>query len=149
MATLCQNAKAALDIAKQQQPDYCLLDLKIAHESGLKLISPLLIANPNMTIVMMTGYASISTVVESIKLGARNYLTKPLDTAKVIDALENMPANADLPIDNDPMSVKRLEWEHIQSVLSKNNGNVSATARDLNMHRRTLQRKLAQKPSQR
>ncbi len=143
----CQNSESTLKIAEQLAPSYCLLDLKIAEESGLKLIEPLLNTRNDMQIVMMTGYASISTVVEAMKLGASNYLAKPIDTAAVIKVLENNQANADLPLDQDPMSVRRLEWEHIQSVLAKNEGNISATARDLNMHRRTLQRKLNQKPS--
>lgn len=144
-----QNANTALSCAAKSQPDFCLLDLKIGEDSGLKLIPALLAIKPDMHIVIMTGYASISTVVEAIKLGAINYLAKPIDTAMVIAALENTEANPALSIDQDPMSVKRLEWEHIHSVLAKNDGNISATARDLNMHRRTLQRKLNQKPHKR
>lgn len=143
------DTKNALAEMEQWQAAYCLLDLKIAGESGLKLIQPLKSVNPDLLLIVMTGFASISTVVEAMKLGASNYLAKPIDIHIVLDALENPSANPDASIDNDPMSVKRLEWEHIQSMLAKNDGNISATARDLNMHRRTLQRKLGQKPHKR
>ena len=146
---ICQNSQSAINNAQSWQPKHCLLDLKIGEESGLKLIPQLLETQPDLTIIMMTGFASISTVVEAMKLGASNYLAKPIDTAMVLEALNKTSPNPEMALDQDPMSIKRLEWEHIQSVLNKNNGNVSATARDLNMHRRTLQRKLAQKPFKR
>lgn len=99
--------------------------------------------------VLLTGYASIATAVEAIRLGADNYLAKPVDTQTLLAAFEvNSQASA-LPedeIDDSPLSPKRLEWEHIQQVLNANQGNVSATARQLGMHRRTLQRKLLKKP---
>jgi two-component system, response regulator RegA len=146
---ICLDTKNALLEMRQWQPNYCLLDLKIGSESGLKLIQPLKALKPDLLLIVMTGFASISTVVEAMKLGANNYLAKPIDIHIVLDALENPDANSDALITNDPMSVKRLEWEHIQNVLAKNDGNISATARDLNMHRRTLQRKLVQKPHKR
>ena len=84
--------------------------------------------------------------MEAIKLGAVNYLPKPADTDEILEALFGDQLNPDLPIIDKRISVKRLEWEHIQSALNENNGNVSATARQLNMHRRTLQRKLQKRP---
>jgi two-component system response regulator RegA len=100
-----------------------------------------------MKILILTGYASIATAVEAIKLGADNYLAKPADTDEVLNALfasaDESPRNS---IDVAPMSVKRLEWEHIQKVLNENEGNISKTARELKMHRRTLQRKLQKRP---
>lgn len=146
---IAHDGKNALAAMQQWQAAYCLLDLKIANESGLKLIQPLKTLKPDLVLIVMTGFASISTVVEAMKLGASNYLAKPIDIHIVLDALENPSANPEINVDNDPMSIKRLEWEHIQSMLAKNDGNISATARDLNMHRRTLQRKLAQKPHKR
>ena len=99
---------------------------------------------------MLTGYASIATTVQAIKLGADNYLAKPADSAAVLRALDEDIAeseSADTPaVEFQAMSVSRLEWEHIQRVLNEHDGNVSATARALNMHRRTLQRKLAKRP---
>ena len=104
-----------------------------------------------MRILMLTGYASIATAVEAIKLGADDYLAKPADTADILSALAQgdeaqttKPAHDEM--DLEPMSVRRLEWEHIQKVLAENDYNVSETARQLKMHRRTLQRKLQKKP---
>ena len=99
-----------------------------------------------MVIVVLTGYASIATAVAAVKRGASNYLAKPVKVDEVVQALagkEQIPTSEE---DYTPMSVERLEWEHIQKVLAKNNGNISATARSLGMYRRTLQRKLAKKP---
>jgi len=100
--------------------------------------------------LILTGYASIATTVQAIKLGADNYLAKPADSAAVLRALDDdsgsVASNDDEASDFQPMSVSRLEWEHIQRVLNEHEGNVSATARALNMHRRTLQRKLAKRP---
>ncbi len=99
-----------------------------------------------MRILMLTGYASIQTAVEAIKLGATNYLPKPAGVAEILSALQSDQPNTELEIAEQPLSVDRLEWEHIQRVLAEHDGNISATARALNMHRRTLQRKLAKKP---
>jgi len=100
--------------------------------------------------LVLTGYASIATTVQAIKLGADNYLAKPADSAAILRALDEDAAEPDLTEPDaqefQPMSVSRLEWEHIQRVLNEHEGNVSATARALNMHRRTLQRKLAKRP---
>jgi len=140
------NINDAMLIAKQQQPDYAIVDLRIGNESGLVLVEQLVEALPNIYIVMLTGYASIATAVQAIKLGAKHYLTKPADADEIIASFENTE-NAQLiePAEN-PLSPKRLEWEHLQKVLLDNDGNISATARALGMHRRTLQRKLQKHP---
>ena len=131
-------------IANDLKPQYAVVDLKIAHESGLDLIPLLLTINQDMRILILTGYASIATAVEAIKLGAIQYLTKPVESQDILKVLiEDISPETKIP--DNPISVKRLEWEHLQKVLQENNGNVSATAKALNMHRRTLQRKL-QKP---
>ena len=83
---------------------------------------------------------------EAIKLGATHYLAKPVDADQVVAALNKTEGDASLPISDSPLSVDRLEWEHIQRVLAEHEGNISATARALKMHRRTLQRKLGKKP---
>ncbi len=127
--------------------DYCLLDLKIADASGLNLIPQIKQKQPQLNIVMLTGYSSISTAVEAIKLGANNYLCKPADADEIEQAFHNTHANPDAEIVAQPPSVNRLEWEHIQKVLADHDGNISATARALGMHRRTLQRKLQKKPT--
>ena len=95
---------------------------------------------------MLTGYASIATAVEAIKLGATHYLAKPVDVDDIMMAFERTAGDADVQISAHPLSVGRLEWEYIQRVLNENKGNVSVTARALNMHRRTLQRKLTKYP---
>lgn len=127
-------------------PDYAVVDMKLECGSGLDLITPLRAANETMRIVVLTGYASIATTVEAIKRGADNYLAKPLEIDALMAALEDVPT-ADVTEHTEPMSLRRLQWEHIQRVLQEHDGNISAAARTLGMHRRTLQRKLAQKPS--
>jgi two-component system response regulator RegA len=96
--------------------------------------------------VVLTGYSSVATAVTAIKRGASEYLSKPVNASDVIKALAGELPHGGTLEDFSPMSVERVEWEHIQKVLKENNGNVSATARSLGMYRRTLQRKLAKKP---
>jgi len=96
--------------------------------------------------VMLTGFASIATAVEAIKLGATHYLTKPANADEIVNALHKNEGDSSVSISENPLSVKRLEWEHLQKVLMQHDGNISAAARALNMHRRTLQRKLDKKP---
>ncbi len=143
------NAEAALDAARAALPDAVVLDLNLGSSSGLHLIRPLLDIAPACRIVVLTGYASIATAVEAIKLGATQYLAKPVEVEAIVAAFEtdeeSVPA-AEAALPSDPLSVSRLEWEHIQRVLLENDGNISSTARALKMHRRTLQRKLAKRP---
>ena len=96
--------------------------------------------------LMLTGYASIATAVEAIKLGAVHYLTKPASVVDILHGLQAEQGNAEVIPAEKPISIKRLEWEHLQKVLLEHNGNISAAARALNMHRRTLQRKLSKRP---
>ncbi len=144
------DADSALAFINDQSFDYAILDLNLGGETSLGLIKPLKRHNPDIRILILTGYASIATAVEAIKLGADNYLAKPADTDEILGAL--LVGNADQerdtpdPLNLEPMSVRRLEWEHIQKVLQENDGNISATARQLKMHRRTLQRKLQKRP---
>lgn len=145
---VANNSQVALELCSQFKPDYVVLDLKLGEESGLRLIRPLLDIN-NPRILVLTGYASIATAVEATRLGAHNYLQKPTDAQSIVDALTQDPAYDDLEIAATPLSVERMEWEHIQKVLAEHQGNISATARALGMHRRTLQRKLAKKPVKR
>ena len=123
---------------------YAVVDLSLGSESGLALVPRLRAAQPTMRILILTGYASIATAVEGIKLGADDYLAKPADMEAVVAALTRSGANP-LPSPTPP-SLERLEWEHIQRVLNEYQGNISATARVLKMHRRTLQRKLGKRP---
>ena len=133
-------------LAASQPPEYAVVDLKMPGDSGLVLIEKLMALDPGTRIVMLTGYASIATAVEAIKLGATHYLAKPADADEIVAALHKVDGNARMPVADSPLSVDRLEWEHIQKVLAEHQGNISATARALKMHRRTLQRKLGKKP---
>ncbi len=130
-------------------PEACVLDLRLASESGLQLLPALLERAPGLRILMLTGYSSIATAVEAIKRGAVNYLAKPataddiLRALGVMDVVELAEDEAD---EGQALSVDRLAWEHIQRVLLEEGGNISSTARRLGMHRRTLQRRLLKRP---
>ncbi len=140
------NLAAAMQLARNIEPEYAVVDLRIGTESGLELVKQLARLDENTRIVMLTGFASVATAVESIKLGAVHYLTKPATADEVVAALHREEGDATVEPSEQPLSVKRLEWEHLQKVLSEHEGNISAAARALNMHRRTLQRKLAKHP---
>jgi two-component system response regulator RegA len=144
---VARSAEDALEIVKSWIPDFATLDLKMDGASGLTIIQQLREINPDIRMVVLTGYASISTAVEAIKLGATQYLPKPANADEILQALEQTDPDESVEIAQQPMSVNRLEWEHIQKVLTEHEGNVSATARALGMHRRTLQRKLAKRPA--
>lgn len=129
--------------------DRIVLDLNLGGDSGLALLSRMLEIDAAARVVMLTGYASVVTAVDAIKRGALNYLCKPVTAHDLIAAFDEA-ADGDPPdevFDGEPLTVDRLEWEHIQRVLMEHEGNISATARALNMHRRTLQRKLQKRPS--
>lgn len=141
------NGEQALAIAAERKPDYSVLDLRLGEDSGLQLIQPLLESLPGLRIVVLTGYASLATAVQAVKLGAVNYLAKPVDAGAILRALTKVDAEPEADMSElSPTPLKQLEWEHLQRVLSENDGNISATARQLGMHRRTLQRKLQKRP---
>lgn len=145
--TYCaSNAAEALEITQNNAIDWISLDLRLGQESGLNLISQLHAISDSMRIVILTGFASIPTAVEAIKLGAFNYLHKPATVKELMMAFAGDLTPSNIEIDASPMSVERLEWEHIHRILHENDGNVSSTARALGMHRRTLQRKLQKHP---
>jgi len=140
------NIDDALENVEAITPEFAIIDLKLNNESGLTLVEKLKALDPGTRIVMLTGYASIATAVEAIKLGATHYLAKPVDADEIMKAFERITGDTDVEISTNPLSVGRLEWEYIHRILTENNNNISVTARILNMHRRTLQRKLAKKP---
>ncbi len=140
-------SEQAISQSSRHRPDYAIVDLRLAEESGLRLVPQLKNILPDLRILILTGYSSISTAVEAIKLGAVNYLCKPAGTDEILAALTAQHADSEVPLPDSPPSPNRLEWEHIHKVLAENDGNISATARALGMHRRTLQRKLQKKPS--
>jgi len=141
-----QSVADACQIAKQHKFEYAVVDLRIGQDSGLTMVKELTALHPQIKIVVLTGYASIATAVEAIKLGAKQYLTKPAEVADIIEGFSKAEGDVAVEPSANPMSVKRLEWEHLQKVLQEHDGNISAAARAMDMHRRTLQRKLQKKP---
>ncbi|TNC96955.1 MAG: two-component system, response regulator RegA [Gallionellaceae bacterium] len=139
------SVETALPLAQANPPEFAVIDLKMHGASGLVLVQALHELDPATRIVMLTGYASIATAVEAIKLGATQYLSKPANADEIVTAFGHN-ANPDVPVEAQPATVDKLEWEHINRVLHEQQDNISSTARVLNMHRRTLQRKLAKRP---
>ena len=124
------------------RPGYAVVDLKLGGASGLACVQTLRALDPAMRIVVLTGFASIATAVEAIKLGASYYLAKPSNTDDIEAAFERSEGNVEVPLDARPSSIKTVEWEHIHQTLVETDFNISETARRLGMHRRTLARKL-------
>jgi two-component system response regulator RegA len=140
MATSLDEAGALL---KQHNPDYAVVDLKLnGNTSGLSCVQMLHKHDPAMLIVVLTGYASINTAVEAIKLGAVQYLAKPANTDDIEAAFGHVAGSEPVELTNRATSIKTLEWERIHEVLVQTDFNISETARRLGMHRRTLARKL-------
>ena len=140
------DAASALARAREYLPDFALVDLKLGSDSGLTLIEPLRALRADMQILLVTGYASVATAVESIKLGACHYLTKPSNTDDIEAAFARVSGDPGADIATRTTSIKTLEWEHIHRVLVETDFNISESARRLGMHRRTLARKLEKRP---
>jgi len=140
------DVMSGIKVAETVEPEYAVIDLRIGQESGLVLVKRLHELDANTRIVMLTGFASIATAVEAIKLGAVHYLAKPADTDEIVAALHKDQGDELVEIKEKPLSVRRLEWEHLQKIIVEHGGNISAAARALGMHRRTLQRKLEKRP---
>ncbi len=146
LVTTANSAESAFELAQQEAPEYAVVDLKMSGNSGLVLVRQLTSLQAGTHIVVLTGFASITTAIEAIKLGATHYLAKPVDADEIVAAFGKKIGDTDVELSVNPLSIDRLEWEHIQRVLTEHDGNISATARSLNMHRRTLQRKLNKNP---
>jgi two-component system response regulator RegA len=131
-------------LLKTHSPGYAVVDLKLrGHASGLSCVQMLHSHDPDMMIVVLTGFASIGTAVEAIKLGACQYLAKPSNTDDIEAAFGHVAGNADVDLTNrTTTSIKTLEWERIHAMLAETDFNISEAARRLGMHRRTLARKL-------
>jgi len=145
---------SAIESARRDTPEFVVVDLRMPGRSGLDVIRDVKALDPTTTVVVLTGYGSIATALEAVKLGATNYLTKPADVDQIIAAFDpgggrpqTNQDTVDLP-ENVP-TLARVEWEHINRVLSDCGGNVSQAARLLGIHRRSLQRKLAKYPTPR
>ena len=141
------HAAASLDelpaALQQFTPTHAVVDLKLANgSSGLACVQALHAHDPEMLIVVLTGYASIATAVEAIKLGACHYLAKPSNTDDIEAAFERAQGTVDVELTARTSSIKTLEWEHIHQTLAETNFNISEAARRLGLHRRTLARKL-------
>src|SRR3954452_3461389 len=134
-------------LLETQTPEYAVVDLKLAGGvSGLACVQKLHAHDPEMLIVVLTGYASIATAVEAIKLGACHYLAKPSNTDDIEEAFQKAAGDVEVALTERPTSIKTLEWERIHQTLVESDFNISATARRLGMHRRTLARKLEKRP---
>lgn len=151
---LCDRGFAAYGAASvnealqssEEGPELAVIDLRIGEASGLEVLRALIAKDPATRVVMLTGYGSIATAVEAMRLGAVNYLTKPADADQIVSALQQAaPADSPLPA-GEPLSLARAEWEHINQVLVSVSGNISEAARRLGLHRRSLQRKLSKYP---
>jgi two-component system response regulator RegA len=140
-----RTAREAESMAREDPPELALVDLRIGEDSGLELIRTLRDIDVGTRIVVLTGYASVATAIEAVRRGAVHYLTKPADADEILAAFERGPGGAPAT-PAQPMSLDRVEWEHINRVLVDCSGNISEAARTLGLHRRTLQRKLAKYP---
>jgi len=130
-------------VLAEHSPGYAVVDLKLDGDaSGLACVQALHAHDDEMLIVVLTGFASIATAVEAIKLGACHYLAKPSNTDDIEAAFSRSEGNVDVELTNRATSIKTLEWERIHETLAETGFNISETARRLGMHRRTLARKL-------
>jgi two-component system response regulator RegA len=140
---LAANLDEAAALLRQHSPSHAVVDLKLSdNTSGLACVQMLHEHDPDMLIVVLTGFASINTAVEAIKLGACHYLAKPSNTDDIEAAFGHVAGSAEVELTSRPTSIKTLEWERIHQVLAETGFNISETARRLGMHRRTLARKL-------
>jgi two-component system response regulator RegA len=142
------SAAEAIRLAQQDSPEFAVVDLRMPGASGLEVVRELHAIDPASVIVMLTGYGSIATAVEAVRAGAVHYLSKPADIEQILLAFAGRTATASGSTLEVP-SLARVEWEHIQRVLSDCDGNISQAARLLGLHRRSLQRKLSKDPVRR
>ena len=141
------DVDSAMAVARAQKPGRALVDLRMAGQSGLELIPHLAELDPEMQIVVLTGYGSIATAVEAVRRGAIDYLNKPVDAEQILAAFERDGQEPAAPAPAEgPPSLAKVEWEHIQRTLADCGGNISEAARRLGIHRRSLQRKLSKLP---
>lgn len=142
---MAASVEAAQTMIETESPGYAVVDLKLGSASGLSVVQALHAHDATMLIVVLTGFASIATAVEAIKLGACNYLVKPSNSDDIETAFSGKAGNVDVPFAARQTSIKTLEWERIHETLAETGFNISETARRLGMHRRTLARKLGKR----
>jgi two-component system response regulator RegA len=146
-----RDAGAAIASATADSPELAVVDLRMPDRSGLDVVRELKAIDPATNVVVLTGYGSIATALEAVKLGATHYLTKPANADEILAAFEGKKredSGATMDDESAP-SLARMEWEHIHRILSDCGGNISRAARILGLHRRSLQRKLSKRPSAR
>ncbi len=147
-----RDGDEALALARAESPELAVIDLRLPSSSGLEILRGLKAIDAATRVVVLTGYGSIATALEAIRSGATHYLTKPVDVDDILDAFERAETSLPAPPagdDREVPSLARVEWEHIQRVLTDCDGNVSQAARLLGIHRRSLQRKLGKFPVRR
>lgn len=141
------DQSSALAIIGDQRPDFAVIDLRMGGVSGLHVLTELLRIIPNLRALVLTGYGSIATALEAVRLGAVHYLTKPASVDAILAALMDAGATGGRSSGTSTVpSLERVEWEHIQRVLCDCDGNISQAAKLLGIHRRSLQRKLQKNP---
>lgn len=148
------SGEEALRVARDHSPDLVLVDLRMPGKPGLDVVQELRALDSSTTIIVLTGYGSIPTAISAMKRGADHYLSKPADADQILAVYENLqsspagePGAPDIP--TSVPSLGRVEWEHVQRVMTDCGGNISQAARLLGIHRRSLQRKLAKYPPSR
>jgi two-component system response regulator RegA len=149
-ALAAPDGPSALKIVAEHDPDLIVVDLRLAGMGGLDIVRELRRLDAETCIIMLTGYGSIATALTAMKLGANHYLSKPVDAEDILNTYTTIVAGegTQLSGETDPLapSLARVEWEHIQRVLTDCEGNISQAAKRLGLHRRSLQRKLAKHP---
>ncbi len=143
--TAARGFSDALEAVRRRRFDFAVVDLRMEGKSGLELLAEIHPIDPSMLIVVLTGFASIATAVEAMRLGATNYVAKPADVDEIVAALDARQLDAERAEFPKP-SLAKVEWEYIHQTLVECGGNISEAARRLGMHRRTLQRKLGKTP---
>ena len=148
-ARAAANAAEAMEAAQVDSPEYAVVDLRMPDKRGLEVVRFLKALDPTTNIVVLTGYGSIATAIDAVRLGATHYLTKPSDVDDILAGFARAhtpPGEALGEVRHEVPSLARAEWEHINRILADCNGNISQAARLLGLHRRSLQRKLAKHP---
>ncbi len=139
------SAEEGMALAEIESPEFAVLDMRMPGKSGLELLRRLVAIDPTTRVLLLTGYGSIATALEAVRLGAVHYLTKPVDVDDILDAFYPKEQAFETAVDLETPSLARVEWEHIQRVLHDCDGNLSEAARRLGMHRRSLQRKASRR----
>jgi two-component system response regulator RegA len=145
------DVDAAITAARDESPELAVVDLRMPGGSGLALVRELKTIDEATAVVVLTGYGSIATALEAVRLGAAHYLTKPADVDEILASFDRAaaPADGSAILEHEVASLARAEWEHIHRVLTDCGGNISQAARRLGIHRRSLQRKLSKFPAPR